>query len=124
MHANDTMDDAAEHTEGWYKKYWRPMLAAVYAVIVVFDFLVMPIILEINNTKYTAQQAVELSLQYTDASAQTSALSIFTNTRTWNPLTLMGGGMFHLAFGALLTGAAVTRGMEKKQHAENGKMLT
>jgi hypothetical protein len=33
--------------------------------------------------------------------------------RTWTPLTLQGGGLFHLSFGAILTGAAYTRGLEK-----------
>ncbi len=38
--------------------------------------------------------------------------------RQWNPLTLLGAGMFHLAFGALLTGGAVTRGFAKKSEIE------
>jgi hypothetical protein len=32
-------------------------------------------------------------------------------TAQHNPFTLMGGGLFHLAFGAILTGSAV--GMKK-----------
>jgi hypothetical protein len=34
-----------------------------------------------------------------------------TLTAQHNPFTLMGGGLFHLAFGAILTGSAV--GMNK-----------
>jgi len=29
------------------------------------------------------------------------------NIQTWEPITLLGGGMFHIAFGAILTGAAL-----------------
>lgn len=117
------MVDATEHTEQWYKKIWRPMMAFVYAGIVVFDFVVMPIIIESSNSAISNQQAVELALKFQDSTAQVQSLQSFTVKRSWNPLTLMGGGMFHLAFGALLTGAAVTRGMEKKQHAANGKTM-
>jgi hypothetical protein len=33
-----------------------------------------------------------------------------TLTAQHNPFTLMGGGLFHLAFGAILTGSAVGMG--------------
>ena len=111
------------HTEPWYKKVWRPMLAVVYALIVVFDFVVMPIIVEQNNQRTTDDKAVELALKFTESSSQIQALKTFAETRKWEPLTLMGGGMFHIAFGALLTGAAVTRGLEKKEHANKGAFM-
>jgi hypothetical protein len=34
-------------------------------------------------------------------------------TAQHNPFTLMGGGLFHLAFGAILTGSAVGLGKNK-----------
>ena len=36
----------------------------------------------------------------------------------WSPLTLMGGGLFHLSFGALLSAGAATRGMAKKAEVQ------
>lgn len=111
------------HAEPWYKKMWRPMLAITYIIIVIFDFMIMPIVIENFNERGSDAQAVELALKFSEPSAQIQALKTFAEKRSWSPLTLMGAGMFHVAFGALLTGAAVTRGMEKKQHASNGKFL-
>jgi len=53
------------------------------------------------------------AITYATTMAQTAQA-----TRQWNPLTLLGAGMFHLAFGALLTGGAVTRGMAKRSEVE------
>ena len=37
------------------------------------------------------------------------------NKGDWQSLTLQGGGLFHIAFGAILGAAAWTRGMEKRE---------
>lgn len=117
------VDTESVEIEPWYKKMWRPMLAGTYIVIVIFDFMIMPVVIEKFNEKESNSVAVELALKFTDPAAQVQALKIFAEKRTWSPLTIMGGGLFHLAMGALLTGAAVTRGLEKKQHAANGRFL-
>jgi hypothetical protein len=118
------MADVVEQIEeAWYKKMWRPMCAGTYIIIVCFDFLIMPIVIESYNAREDNKSAVALALQFKEPTAQIQALKTFAEKRTWNPLTLMGGGLFHLAFGALLTGAAVTRGMEKKEHAANNTVL-
>ena len=117
-------DEQTVCEESWYKKMWRPMLAGTYILLVIFDFLIMPIVIEVANTRESSNaQAVELALKFKDPTSQIQALKTFAENRVWSPLTLMGGGMFHVAFGALLTGAAVTRGMEKKEHASNGVVL-
>lgn len=111
------------HTEPWYKKVWRPMLATIYAAIVVFDFMIMPFMIEQFNEKENNRVAVELALKFKEPSVQIQALKAFSEKRSWSPLTLLGGGMLHVAFGALLTGAAVTRGLEKKEHASKGRFM-
>ena len=84
----------------------------------------MPVVMEsINSHESNNEKAVELALKFKDPSAQIQALKTFTTDRTWTPLTLMGGGLFHVAFGALLTGAAVTRGMERKEFASKGTLV-
>lgn len=113
-----------EISEKWYKKAWRPTCAFVYLTIVIFDFIIMPSIIEMNNNKETNIIAVELALRFENPSAQVQALAIFTQRREWKPLSLGGSGMLHLAFGAILTGAAVTRGLEKRAHADNGTFMT
>lgn len=117
------MASSVIYEEKWYKKAWRPALAFVYAGIVIFDFIIMPTIIELTNKTITNEQAVVLALKFTDPIIQVQSLQSFTAKRTWNPLTLLGGGMFHLSFGVLLTGAAITRGLEKKQHAINGIII-
>jgi len=122
-HDNHTHRHGRMYKEIWYKKVWRPCMAAVYAAIVIFDFIIMPLTMEIFNESIDNMAAVELVLKFEDPTVRVQALETFTEKRSWTALTLMGGGMFHIAFGALLTGAAVTRGLEKRQHANHGRVM-
>jgi hypothetical protein len=74
----------------WLQKYWRPMMAVAYMVIILFDFIVAPILWSILQ----AYAAGAVTLQ-------------------WAPLTLLSGGIFHAAMGAVLGISAFTRGKEK-----------
>ena len=100
------------------KQNWRPMAAVIYLIICIFDFIIMPIYTfeDATQSKDLFAQVYQLE-NYQSQVAAINALSELRG-REWSPLTLGGGGMFHLSFGALLTGAAVTRGLEKKAHAE------
>lgn len=104
------------HNEaGTLGKYWKVACAIVYLVICVFDFLIMPAML----TKYS--ETLDYSHVYTEISklkdpqAQVALINkIDYKVQTWSPLTLQGAGMFHLAFGAILTGVAMSKtGREK-----------
>jgi len=84
--------------DDWMRTQWRPMMAIVYMIINLFDFLVFPIVwsyLQIHGKGEVAQQ--------------------------WVPLTLSSGGLFHMAFGAVLGVAAWTRGQEKVEGVRNAK---
>lgn len=74
----------------WFQKYWRPMMAVAYMVIILFDFIVAPILWSILQ-----------------------AIAAGTVTLQWAPLTLLSGGIFHAAMGAVLGISAFTRGQEK-----------
>ena len=80
-------------SDTWIQKYWRPMMAVVYMVIILFDFIVFPIFWSIVQV-YGVAGVVSLQ---------------------WSPLTLLSGGIFHAAMGAVLGVAAWTRGNEKIQ---------
>jgi Na+/H+-dicarboxylate symporter len=80
-------------TDTWLQKYWRPMMSIVYMVIILFDFIVFPIFWSIVQV-YGSAGVVSLQ---------------------WSPLTLLSGGIFHAAMGAVLGVAAWTRGNEKIQ---------
>jgi hypothetical protein len=76
--------------ESWMNRKWRPAMAWMYMVICILDFAVFPIM-------WSILQAVQ------DGNV----------TSQWDPLTLKGAGLFHMAMGAVLGIAAWTRGQEK-----------
>lgn len=76
--------------ETWIQTQWRPLLAISYMIIILFDFVVGPIL-------WTTAQAVFAGQV----------------TLPWVPLTLDGGGVFHAGMAAILGVAAFTRGSEK-----------
>lgn len=79
--------------DGWMAKKWRPMMAVTYMIICICDFVVFPVL-------YTVVQFWETQ----------AGLDAF---RQWNPLTLLGGGLFHVAMGAVLGVTAYGRTQEK-----------
>lgn len=102
----------------WYQSVWLPFAAATYIVICIFDFILMPVYVTAHNSRI--ENAVLKTLDSKDAAEFADGLVKANQAaRQWNPLTLMGAGMFHLAFGALLTGGAVTRGMAKRSEVES-----
>ena len=100
--------------ESWFETGWRPALAFMFILVIAFDFLVMPVVYEVSNAMMTPNDAVVESLKYPPAE-QAQVLATLTTKRVWQPLTLQGGGLFFLSLGAILTGASVTRGMEKTE---------
>ena len=101
----------------WYQKWWRPMVAFVYLGILILDFAVMPIIYEFDRPD--PARAVTLALQFENPGAQVQALQTLQAQRNWQPITILGGGLFHVAMGAILAGSAITRGMEKRQRIQS-----
>ena len=97
----------------WLADNWRSLAFVTYMAICLFDFIVMPGIYQAFNQHLDADTVVKLALQFHDTQAQIAFLHAFGEKITWNPITLQGGGTFHMAFGALLTAAGWTRGQEK-----------
>ena len=85
--------ETQDKKEDWMQKKWRPMMAIMYMVVCVFDFILFPIM-------FTVVQFWEVE----------SANDAF---RQWQPLTLIGAGLFHMAMGAILGITAWSRGQEK-----------
>jgi hypothetical protein len=81
-------------SEDWMTSKWRPAMGWMYMVVCMFDFLVAPVLWSILQ-----------SLSH--GSVQTQ----------WQPLTLQGAGLFHLAMGAVLGIAAYGRTQEKLGNA-------
>lgn len=89
------------------------MAAYVYLVICICDFIVMPAYYEYANHKMHVIQQVEMALRFPEGVQQVEALRIIKETRAWEPITLVSGGLLHMAFGAILGVAAWSRGKEK-----------
>jgi hypothetical protein len=75
----------------WVSAKWRPMMGWMYMTVCIFDFIIFPILWTLVQV-YDHQGLV---------------------TAEWSPLTLKGGGLFHMAMGAVLGVAAWSRGQEK-----------
>lgn len=76
----------------WINNRWRPAMGWMYMIICIFDFIAFPILWAI--------------IQFWE----NDPAGIF---RQWEPLTLQGAGLFHMAMGAVLGVAAWSRGQEK-----------
>lgn len=86
--------------EDWMTKKWRPMMAIMYMISCLFDFVVFPIMFTI--------------VQFWETQAANDAF------RQWAPITLQGGGLFHVAMGAVLGVTAWSRGQEKMAGVSGG----
>lgn len=82
-----------KEAEDWIQKKWRPMMAIMYMVVCIFDFIIFPVMFTI--------------VQFWETEASNDAF------RQWQPLTLVGAGLFHMAMGAVLGITAWSRGQEK-----------
>lgn len=95
--AEEQVTSASEQKkEDWMNSKWRPMMGWMYMVVCMMDMVIFPILWSL---------------------LQTLTHSPITQ---WNPLTLQGAGLFHIAMGAVLGIAAFGRTQEKLGGANNG----
>ena len=84
---------------------WRWTALVTYLIICVYDFVVVPVWYGLNRPNI--QMFVDILNTVEDPLIQLALMKKLTGQH--NPFTLMGGGLFHLAFGALLTGTAINK---------------
>jgi len=84
------MVEEVKKEEDWMQKKWRPAMGWMYMVVCTCDFVIFPVLWSILH-----------------------AVLHTANMAQWNPLTLQGAGLFHLAMGAVLGIAAFGRTQEK-----------
>ena len=94
--SEDVKSESESKKEDWMNSKWRPMMGWMYMLICTFDMVVFPVLWSL---------------------LQTLTHSPITQ---WNPLTLQGAGLFHIAMGAVLGIAAFGRTQEKLGGANNG----
>ena len=83
----DEIKDAPK--EDWMQKKWRPAMGWMYMVVCMLDMAIFPVLWSLLQV-LTKQPITQ-----------------------WQPLTLQGAGLFHLAMGAVLGIAAWGRTQEK-----------
>ena len=86
--SEDTKEKESGGTE-WMQKLWRPAMGWMYMLICLLDMAVFPVLWSILQ----AMMHVPIT--------------------QWNPLTLQGAGLFHIAMGAVLGISAFGRTQEK-----------
>jgi tryptophan-rich sensory protein len=81
---------------------WRWTALILYLAICFYDFMFVPIWFGLNRPELA--QFIDILNTVEDPLIQLELMKKLTGQH--NPFTLMGGGLFHLAFGAILTGSA------------------
>lgn len=78
-----------EEKESWINNRWRPMMGWMYFAVCITDFILFPIMWALFKA------------------------GVGEPVTAWDPLTLQGAGLFHVAMGAILGVTAWSRGREK-----------
>ena len=89
---------------------WRWTALIVYLIIFVYDFMVVPIYYGIARMGLDLADYMSHLQAIEDPLVQMEYLKKLVSQH--EPFTLQGGGLFHLAFGALLTGSVVGKDKE------------
>ena len=91
------MSVSEQKKEDWMNSKWRPMMGWMYMLVCTADFVVFPVLWSLIQALHGGQV-----------------------TNQWNPITLQGAGLFHVAMGAVLGVAAFGRTQEKMAGVNNG----
>jgi len=83
--------------EDWMNSKWRPMMGWMYMLVCTMDFVGFPVLWSLLQAM--SKGAVNVQ---------------------WQPLTLQGAGLFHIAMGAVIGISAYGRTQEKLGGANNG----
>jgi hypothetical protein len=91
------LSDSEKKKEDWMNSKWRPMMGWSYMLTCIADFVIFPVLWSVLQSLSKGQVNVQ-----------------------WQPITLQGAGLYHIAMGAVLGIAAYGRTQEKLGGANNG----
>ena len=86
-----------QQKEDWMNSKWRPMMGWMYMAVCSADFMLFPVLWSVIQVIGGGEVKTQ-----------------------WQPITLQGAGLFHIAMGAVLGLAAWGRTQEKLGGANNG----
>ena len=93
----EKMSASEKKKEDWMNSKWRPMMGWSYMLTCIADFVIFPVLWSVLQSISKGQVNVQ-----------------------WQPITLQGAGLYHIAMGAVLGIAAYGRTQEKLGGANNG----
>ena len=99
--SEEVKSESEKKKEDWMNSKWRPMMGWMYMVVCTCDFVIFPVLWSLLHAVLHTANMVQ-----------------------WQPLTLQGAGLFHIAMGAVLGIAAFGRTQEKLGGANNGGAQT
>ena len=82
---------------------WRNIVVTVYLVICIYDFMVVPIYYGVARMGLDLADYMSHLQEIEDPIVQLEYLKKLVSQH--EPFTLKGGGLFHLSFGAIITGS-------------------
>ena len=91
------LSESEKKKEDWMNSKWRPAMGWMYMLTCMTDFVIFPILCSLLQAVMHVQTITQ-----------------------WQPLTLQGAGLFHIAMGAVLGIAAMGRTQEKLAGANAG----
>ena len=91
------ISESEKKKEDWMNSKWRPMMGWSYMLTCIADFVIFPVLWSVLQSISKGQVNVQ-----------------------WQPITLQGAGLYHIAMGAVLGIAAYGRTQEKLGGANNG----
>ena len=91
------LSESEKKKEDWMNSKWRPMMGWSYMLTCIADFVIFPVLWSVLQAISKGQVNVQ-----------------------WQPITLQGAGLYHIAMGAVLGIAAYGRTQEKLGGANNG----
>lgn len=97
---NNAQSESEKKKEDWMNSKWRPAMGWIYMATCTADFILFPVL-------WSLLQAM-----------------LKQPVTQWQPLTLQGAGLYHIAMGAVLGIAAMGRTQEKIAGANNGGAAT
>ena len=82
-------------------RHWRDHAAVLYLFLCLCDFFIGPVVWNIQMNSYCNMMV---------------AKDLACDATRWLPLTLQGGGIFHISFGAILSATAWKKKEELEIH--------
>jgi hypothetical protein len=95
------MSESEKKKEDWMNSKWRPMMGWMYMLVCTTDFVLFPILWSVVQVIGGGEVRTQ-----------------------WQPITLQGAGLFHIAMGAIIGVTAFGRTQEKLNGANNGGIAT